>query len=198
MSYRKIILLIFSSSLLFGSISVNSDEAFDEMVKKCALCHGQDGNSTISSMPSIAGMTIEYFEHTMDAYKNGSRKSQSSEMMKNYVHSLSDADVRRLAEFYLKQKYIPREQEFNAAFVEDGKKLHDKYCEKCHEDAGRITENNYGILAGQWIPYLRQSMQDYLDEKRPVSPMMIIKTKAMVEADKDAIEKVIHYYASLK
>ncbi len=83
--------------------------------------------------------------------------------------------------------------------AEKGKKLHNKYCEKCHEDAGRITENNYGFLAGQWVPYLRQAIQDYLDGKRRVAPMMITKLEKLEEeAGKEGIDQILHYYASLQ
>jgi sulfide dehydrogenase cytochrome subunit len=120
-------------------------------------------------------------------------------MMKNYVHNLSEEDIEKLADYYEKQKFIPRKQEFDPEMAAKGEKLHFKYCEKCHEDAGRITENNYGILAGQWVPYTRQAIYAYLDGKRKVSPMMVTKLKALIdEAGDEGVEQVLHYYASLQ
>ena len=194
-----IVMLIFNGAVGSEEKPKESKPTLEDTIKRCGMCHGMDGNSFIKTMPSIAGMTREYFIHSLDAYKNQSRTSEPSKMMANYTHSLTDEDVKQLAEYYAKQKYIPRNQEFDATKAEKGKMLHDKYCEKCHEDAGRITENNYGILAGQWIPYLVQSLKDYLDKKRPVAPMMITKMKKMqAEHGKESFEQLAHYYASLK
>ncbi|WP_455202814.1 c-type cytochrome [Kaarinaea lacus] len=171
-------------------------EDVEKVAAKCGMCHGADGNSPNKSIPSIAGMTKEFFAHTIDAYQNNGRPS---DLMKPYVHNLSVEEVDKLADFYAKQTFKPVKQEFDPARVKKGEELHNKYCEKCHENAGRITENNYGFLAGQWMPYLRQAIQDYLDEKRRVAPMMVTKIKKLKkEAGKEGLEDVLHYYASLK
>ncbi len=164
------------------------------LVQPCTMCHGVDGNSANSGVPSIAGITPEYFAHVMDAYKNEGRNSP---MMKQFTHTLGEADIAQLAEFYGKQKFVARTQEFDAALAQKGALLHAKYCEKCHENGGRITENNYGILAGQWTPYLRQALTAYLDNTRRVNPMMITKLKLLEqEAGQDGIEQLLHFYAS--
>jgi len=160
------------------------------------MCHGVDGNSMTASTPSIAGMTKEYFEHTLDAYKNDGRQS---DMMKMFVHTLTKDQIAGLANYYQGQTYKPREQKYDAVKAQKGKELHDKYCEKCHEEAGRITENNYGFLAGQWTPYLKKVIQDYLDKKRNAPPMMITKLKKMKKNHgEESIDLLMHYYASLR
>ncbi|WP_455220891.1 c-type cytochrome [Kaarinaea lacus] len=192
---------LFKTSILFALLiaavpaSVNAED-IEEVKKKCGMCHGSDGNSPNSSIPSIAGMTKEFFAHTLDAYQNNGRPS---DLMKPYVHNLSSEDIGKLAEFYASQTFKPVKQEFDPEKAKRGEALHNKYCEKCHENAGRITENNYGFLAGQWMPYLRQAIQDYLDKKRRVAPMMVTKLeKLKEEAGKDGIEDLLNYYASIK
>lgn len=183
-------------TLVALAIPTAQGDDLDKLIKQCGMCHGQDGNSPSSTIPSVAGFTLEYFKHTLDAYKNDGRKS---EMMKSFVHSLTEHQVEEIGLYYEKQKFIPREQEFDAAKAEKGKLLHYKYCEKCHENEGRITDNNYGVLAGQWIPYLIKATQDYLDGNRRVSPMMVTKLKAMKkEAGDESIEQLAHFYASVK
>ena len=185
--------------ILCGFICANSivsAEDVNKLVQQCGMCHGQDGNSPNSTIPSIAGMTEEFFRHTLDAYKNDGRKS---DMMKNFVHNLTGDDIDQMAAYYNKQTYKAREQQFDQAKAEQGKLLHDKYCEKCHENSGRITENNYGVLAGQWMPYLSQAIKDYLDGKRHVAPMMVTKLKALKqEAGDEGIEQLVNFYASVK
>lgn len=188
------VLLLFFANL--GFVHAIDDSQLDELVKQCGMCHGKDGNSVAPVNPSIAGMTKEYFIHTFDAYKNDGRQS---DMMKMFVHNLNREQTIALAEYYEKQTFIPRDQEFDAEKASQGKVLHDRYCEKCHEDAGRITENNYGFLAGQWTPYLKQVMQEYMDRKRNAPPMMITKIEKMKEAHgEESIDLLMHYYASLK
>lgn len=179
-----------------GSVLAEDSSQIEELVKQCGTCHGKDGNSEVPVNPSIAGMTREYFNHTFDAYRNDARQS---DMMKMFVHMVSDEQAIELAKFYEKQTFKPRNQDFDADKAKQGKVLHDKYCEKCHEDAGRITVNNYGFLAGQWTPYLKKVIQDYLDKKRNAPPMMITKLEKMKEAHgEESIDLLMHYYASLK
>lgn len=192
--YTQCILFISCVNLTFAHAADNNQ--LEELVKQCGMCHGKDGNSLAPVNPSIAGMTMDYFIHTFDAYKNDGRHS---DMMKMFVHELSKEQTIALAEFYSKQTFKPREQKFDAEKAKQGKVLHDKYCEKCHEDAGRITENNYGFLAGQWTPYLKQAIKDYMDKKRNAPPMMIIKLQKMKEAHgEESIDLLMHYYASLQ
>lgn len=182
------------SCIAFISTFTAAAQSVEQLTEKCAMCHGADGNSPNSGIPSIAGITPEYFKHTMDAYKNNGRQS---DLMKNFVHTLTKDDIDKLAGFYSQQTFNPRQQQFDPAMAEKGKQLHNKYCEKCHENAGRISENNYGILAGQWMPYLRQAIQDYLDKKRRVNPMMITKLEKLQQAaGKEGIEQLLNYYAS--
>ena len=180
---------------LVFALPANS-EPLDELIKQCGMCHGADGNSNSPVNPSIAGMTKEYFEHTFDAYKNNGRQS---EMMKMFVHTLTQEQTAGLAAFYEKQTFKPRKQKYEEDKAKKGKELHNKYCEKCHEDAGRITENNYGFLAGQWTPYLKKVIQDYLDKKRNAPPMMITKLKNMKDTHgEESVDLLMHYYASLQ
>jgi sulfide dehydrogenase cytochrome subunit len=191
--YNTLIILV---SLAIGPVSNTLADDLEQLTKQCGMCHGQDGNSPSSTIPSIAGLTLEYFKHTLDAYKNDGRKS---ELMKSFVHTLNEHQIEEIGLYYQKQKYVARDQKFDASKAAKGKELHNKYCEKCHENEGRITENNYGVLAGQWMPYLTQAIKDYLDGKRKVAPMMITKLKALKqEAGDEGIEQLVNFYASVK
>jgi len=190
---KKLLILIFFTGI---SASVVQADDLEKLIQQCGMCHGQDGNSPSSTIPSLAGVTLDYFKHTLDAYKNDGRKS---ELMKSFVHTLNEHQINEIGSYFNKQTFKPRDQQFDSAKAEKGKALHNKYCEKCHENEGRITDNNYGILAGQWMPYLTQALKDYLDGKRRAPPMMITKLKALKQdAGDDGIEQVVNYYASVK
>lgn len=182
--------------LMAATLPVHAEsEPLDALVAKCGMCHGADGNSPTSNIPSIAGITKEFFRYVMDGYKKSGRES---EVMKMFAHSVDAEGVEKLADYYSKQTFKPVKQSFDAQLAAKGKDLHMRYCEKCHENGGKISDNNYGILAGQWGDYLRQAIQDYLDEKRRTNPpMMLVKLKKLQEAaGKEGIEQLVNYYAS--
>lgn len=190
----NILLLLLTTAALVTTATPGISDDVPPLAQPCASCHGSDGNSAMSNIPAIAGITPEYFTHVMDAYKNGGRQS---ELMKQFTHTLKDEEIAQLAAYFGRQKFVPREQTFDAAQALSGRRLHEKYCEKCHENGGRITENNFGILAGQWMPYLRQALAAYLDESRRVNPMMLTKLHRLrQDAGDDGIEQLVNFYAS--
>ena len=182
--------------LLTAMAPLQADDKAPAEVAKCKMCHGEDGNSPTSNIPSIAGITKDYFRHVMDAYKNNGRPS---EIMKMFVHNLDADTIEKLADFYSQQTFKPTNQSFDKEKAAKGKRLHMQYCEKCHENSGRISENNFGILAGQWMDYLSMALQAYQDKQRRVNPMMLTKlNKLKAAAGKEGIEDLLNYYASIK
>ena len=187
---------------VLGIVSSASAADVDKLVKdECADCHENDGNSTDGETPSIAGMSTEYFVESMEGYKTDARPAlklkDKKEDMKDIVKKLSDEDIEALAGHFAKQTFKPQKQEFDPALAKAGKKLHKKYCEKCHSEGGTSSEDDAGILAGQPIAYLQYSMDNYASEKREMGKKMAKKLKKMHEkAGDEGITQIIHYYAS--
>ena len=83
----------------------------------------------------------------------------------------------------------------DAGLAEHGARLHDEYCEKCHENGGR--PGDAGTLAGQWMPYLQFTMEDFTNGKRKWPRKMKRKVDAAIEeAGDQAIPALINYYGS--
>lgn len=183
-------------------IAANATAAdVDALVKKCADCHEKDGNSKNADTPSIAGMSSAYFLDSMKGYKSGTRPAlklkDKKEDMGDVVKKLSDADIKALADFFGKQKFVAFKQDFNADLAKKGKHLHKQYCDKCHSAGGTSSEDDAGILAGQPAGYLKYSMDNYANGKREMGEKMSVKFKAMQEsAGKDGITQLINYYTS--
>ena len=79
-----------------------------------------------------------------------------------------------------------------------GKKLHEQYCEKCHEDEGKYAEDDTGVLAGQWRPYFIYSMRDFANGDRAMPKKMKNKLNEMTESvGQDGIEQLADYYSSI-
>ena len=81
----------------------------------------------------------------------------------------------------------------DAEKVAAGAKLYGKNCEKCHDKNGSLADDDSGILAGQWLPYLEYSMQDFRADKRDMPKKMRKKVEKLDYSD---IEALLQYFAS--
>lgn len=171
-------------------------ESLNKLISQCGACHGMDGNSVINTFPSIAGISENYFTYVIQEYTNGNRKS---DVMKNLAAELSVEDIDQLAKYYAKQTYKSRDQAVDENLAQKGQVIHETYCAKCHENNGFPDQYSYGILAGQWMPYLRQAINDYLDGTRKTNPMMLIKlNRVKNEIGDQGFEQLAHFYAGVK
>lgn len=158
----------------------------------CAGCHGTDGSSVGPSMPAIAGMDPEVFVDAMKAYRKDERNST---IMNRIAKGYTDEQFKEMGWFFASQKLRTFPQQTDMALVKRGKELHDKHCEKCHENGGR--PGDAGTLSGQWMPYLKYTMEDFISGKREYPRKMKRKVDAAIEEDGDnAMKALIHYYAS--
>ena len=168
------------------------------LANTCAGCHGTSGQSMGPATPTIAGMDEEYLIETMQAYKNGERVNT---IMTRIAKGYTDTEIEQIAGALSKQKYRGVRQTSMGPKAKMGGKLHDKYCEKCHEDGGTSVEDT--PLAGQWMPYLSVTIQDYLDgHNNPEKKMTKAINKMMADhpnmTKAQLAESLTHYYGSRK
>jgi sulfide dehydrogenase cytochrome subunit len=126
-------------------------------------------------------------------YPDGPEKGSKTDMCQ-VASELSDEQIEALAGHYSAREFVRAKQEFDADKAAAGKKIHDTNCEKCHEDGGASAEDDAGILAGQWAPYLEQTFQHYDAGERAMPKKMKPKFEKLDAADKEAL---LHYYKSL-
>jgi cytochrome subunit of sulfide dehydrogenase len=155
----------------------------------CAGCHGRDGVSHGPATPSIAGLSKEYFRDTMQAFKYGMRRGT---IMERIAKGYTDDEIKALAGYFSLQTFVAQPQKHDATKAARGRKLHDDSCEKCHENRGRDSEDG-GILAGQWAPYLRYQLEDFLAGVNRQPHKMQVKLEALSADDIDAL---LNFYAS--
>lgn len=130
--------------------------ASDSMLAStCAGCHGTNGNSHGPAAPTIAGLEADYLLETMQAYKTGERHGT---IMGRIVKGYTDEELEQIANFYADNTYVGWTQAYLGPKANMGQKLHDNYCEKCHEDeatvyrlneaGSKITKVSGGLTAG--------------------------------------------------
>lgn len=197
-------LLAFAAVLGFSFSGAANSADIKKVTEVCASCHGKNGASTEHDVPIIGGYSEEFLVNNLNAYKSkdracpeteyrsGSKKGSKTTMCK-IASELNDSEVRQVAQFFSKQKFVRAKQKFDPGLARKGKEIHDMYCEKCHSDGGTASNDDSGLPAGQWTPYLRQAFDEFNSGKRPIAKKMKLK---LDELNKDDIEALINFYAS--
>ncbi len=211
-------LVVSVMSLSFIS-SATAEEASAEMLSNtCLGCHGPGGNSVGPATPSISGMSELYIIAAMLAYKydNDEEKveaaieadpdfedveffARTSTVMNRISQGYSEAEIKLIAKHFANLPFERADQATNEEQAAAGAKLHEAHCEKCHEEGGSSAEDDAGVLAGQWIPYLKYTMDDFASGDRDMPKKM---KKQMEEAHEaagdDAMRDLIQFYANYK
>ncbi|WP_455223287.1 c-type cytochrome [Kaarinaea lacus] len=160
----------------------------------CAGCHGTNGSSVGPASPTIAGMSADYFIETMLAYKNATRPST---IMTRIAKGYTDEEIQLMADFFSNQPIVRQSQNYDSKKARRGKKLHKKYCNKCHEEGGKLAEDDAGILAGQWSPFLRFTLTDFLAGDRPMGNKKKQQLDKLIKQQGEAgVEQLIQFYIS--
>jgi len=148
---------------------------------RCGGCHGANGVSHNTTVPSLAGQDPEYLVKAIKAYRDHTR--QHSVMLDNNT----DKEINDLAAFYAIQESAPAEETKITV-----KELVSK-CDRCHGEGVEQPTLNVPKIAGQNRAYLINALRAYRDGKRG-SSMMHSMSLPYSEA---IIESVASHYASL-
>ncbi|QMU62700.1 MAG: cytochrome c4 [Gammaproteobacteria bacterium] len=184
----------------------------------CLGCHGPGGISAGPATPTISGMSELYIIAAMLAYKydNDEDKvdaiieadaeledveffARTSTVMNRISKGYSEAEIKTIAKHFADLPFEGANQNADAGQAKAGAALHETHCEKCHEDGGSSAEDDAGVLAGQWVPYLEYTMADFASGDRDMPKKM---KKQMEEAHAasgdEAVRDLIQFYANQK
>lgn len=190
MSARKKLAVLLGSGLLLGAAQLTAAPSATMLADTCAGCHGTDGSSAGPATPTIAGVSAEYFKTTMAEYKTDARKAT---IMNRIAKGYSDEEIALMGDHFAAQKITRVKQDLDAGKVAAGSKLYGPNCEKCHDKSGSLPDDDSGILAGQWLPYLTYSMADFRADKREMPKKM---RKKVEKLDDSELEALLQYFAS--
>lgn len=201
---RTLFMLVSGASigLAVATVAVAADGA--TLAEQCAACHGKNGVSTESNIPIIAGYSAKYLVESMKNFRkkirtcaevtipSGPKKGTKSDMCK-VVADLSDADAEAVAKYMAAQKFVRAKQPFDAAKAQKGSAVYKLRCEKCHENNGASPDEDNGILAGQWTPYLKEQLAGFRAGRRPIDDKMKLRLDKVTKEDE---ELLLHFFAS--
>lgn len=189
---------LLTCGLSFSAASFAGGASGAMLGNTCAGCHGTNGVSTGPAAPSIAGLDYDYLVDAMTQFKAGERRST---IMTRIAKGYTEAEIEAMSKYFAEKKYVLASQKFDAAAAKRGGKLHEKYCNNCHEDAGtkQDEDEDTGMLGGQWKPYLSYTFADYKAGEREMGKKMGKKFKSMQKkAGDQGVADLLEFYASQK
>lgn len=175
-------------------------ERGEQLAGICSACHGQDGNSSVSAWPKIAGQHPDYAARQSRLIREQLRDVPQMYPM---VMNLTDQDLLDLAAYYAQFEIQPGVAD--EALVERGSALFQAgdldagipACSGCHGPAGDgIPGAHYPKLRGQHADYTADRLQRYRSgenngEKDPYSNIMVAVSRNLSDADIQALSSYI-------
>jgi sulfide dehydrogenase cytochrome subunit len=196
-SLKKWMGVVLAGGLLTSGMAQAEFDRSTMLANTCVGCHGIQGISDGPAIPSIGGLSEAYFVETMKAYRDNVRPST---IMHRLAKAYSDKDIEDMAKYFAAQKYVQVEQAHNKADAQMGKRLHNSFCNRCHDAAGTVAEDESGFLSGQMKLYLQYSMQDFISGDREYTERRMKQEveKVLAQHGDKGIQQLIEYYASGK
>lgn len=166
------------------------------LVAGCFGCHGPAGHSAVPAIPSLAGLPEDYFIGVMRAYQYGGRYGS---VMGRIALGYSQDEITRMARYFSRLEHAPHTQRIDWNLRNKGRQLHRLYCRECHGDLTLDAEAGVNKLNGQWMDYLRWTLQDYLiginqgDAQMSQQLTLLIRRHGV-----EGLEVLINYLGSAK
>ena len=202
-----------------GNISAGKEKA-----AACVSCHGDNGNSIVSTFPKLAQQHSSYLIKQLQAFKKGARKNP---MMSSIAMGLTDEDMVDIAAYYADQEVsanqlpvLDEDEDEKPAATEGEKKADSKdkiqaiiaqgsdlyrngdltrevsACIACH---GPFGEGNkpagYPLLKSQHADYLIKTLTDFKNDSRSNNPENIMHMIAKKMTDEEI--KAVSYRISM-
>lgn len=155
--------LLLAAAFAFSGAAVAQPMTLPERIEQCGTCHGDDGNSKLENIPSLAGQPSFFTLNQLILMREGVRKVEA---MAPFVKDLKDEDIQALAEHYKKLPPKPSGETIDPALAERGAKIAvQRRCESCHLPS-LAGQQQMPRLAKQRIDYMIHAMKQYLTDSR--------------------------------
>jgi cytochrome c553 len=210
-----------TSGILHAEGNISSGK---EKAAACVSCHGEHGNSLVSSFPKLAQQHSSYLIKQLQSFKNGTRQNP---MMSSIAKGLTDEDMVNIAAYYAEQEVsanqlpvLDDDEDEKPATAEGEKKADgnaklqaiiaqgsDLYrngdlprevsaCIACH---GPFGEGNkpaaFPLLKSQHADYLIKTLTDFKNDSRSNNPENIMHMIAKKMTDEEI--KAVSYRISM-
>lgn len=198
-----------------GSISMGKSNA-----SQCTGCHGEDGNSMISSFPKLAGQHESYLVKQLQAFKDGSRNDS---MMASLAQDMDLATIENFSAYYASQKVSKNDLPLldddddedssegtndqsaeldslltlgSDLYLNGNLKTNVSACIACHGPSGDGNKPaSFPVLRSQHADYLIKSLTDFKKGSRNNNSDSMMHLIAKKMTDKEI--KAVSYHLSM-
>jgi cytochrome c553 len=163
-----------------------------EKLQLCGACHGEDGNSKLEKIPSLAGQPAFFILNQLFLMREGVRKVEA---MAPIVKDLKDDDLTGLSEHFARLPAKRSDEAVDAALAKKGAEIAtQRRCSSCHLPS-LAGQEQMPRVARQRIDYLVETLKSYRDSPRSgADTAMSVPVSSASDAD---IVALAHYAASL-
>jgi cytochrome c553 len=161
-----------------------------ERLEQCGSCHGEDGNSKIELMPSIAGQPALFLTTQLVLIRETVRPVEA---MLPFVKDLKDPEIEALARHYAALPAKPSDETVDPALAKRGAQLSEqRRCGTCHKP-DLSGDQQIPRVGKQRIDYLVKALKEFRDGTRPGADLnMSVPVAGLSDADLTALA---HYAA---
>ncbi len=179
------------AALFLAGAAAAQDMPLAERIAQCGGCHGEDGNSRLEKIPSLAGQPSFFLFNQLFLMREGVRKIEA---MAPFVKDLKDSDIEALAAHYAKLEPRLLDEKPDPALLERGARVAAaRRCASCHLPS-LAGQEQMPRLARQRIDYMIEQMRAYLTDKRSGADTAMAASIAGLSDDD--IVALAHYTAS--
>lgn len=161
--------VLITMAIFVGKVFSEEDKyaSVRDTLQTCFVCHGENGASTQTAFPILAGQEFYYLYVQLKDMKSGLR---ASEIMSPIVSGMGKADLRLMAEFFAEQKWSKTDYKMDKNQIATARKVIDAgQCLACHI-SGFKGESRVPRLANQHVEYLNKTMLDFKNNIRKNAP----------------------------
>jgi cytochrome c553 len=134
-----------------------------ERIVQCGTCHGEDGNSRLENIPSLAGQPVFFLVNQLFLMREGIRPIEA---MRPFVKGLKDDEMEALAKHFAALTPKPSDEKVDPAQVKRGAELAPALrCTSCHLP-NLAGQQQMPRLAKQRIDYLTYAVKAFRDDTR--------------------------------
>src|SRR5262245_19287134 len=149
--------------ILSGFAAVAQTMPLAERIQTCSACHGEDGNSRMENIPSIAGQPAFFIVNQLILMRE---RVRPIEAMIPFVKDLTDADAILLADHYAKLPAKPSDEKIDPALAKRGEETAAaRRCGSCHLPT-LAGQEQIPRVAKQRVDYLLKSLKEFRDGTR--------------------------------
>jgi len=169
----------------------------------CVTCHGPHGEGASTGAPRLAGQNADYMSHALSLFK---ARTRASPIMQPVAQTLSDAQMRDLADYFYKQT-APLADAHSAAspqLLQAGKQLAEvgvanvAACFSCHGKQGKGNGARFPSIAGQPAQFVIDRLHEFQARARTKAPQAGTMTAVAATMDEKQIEAAAAYLSRLE